>query len=277
MKLGRFAIIVLIVVIVGGGGLLAYSTFTSREATRMRVVGATIDIPKGAVISAEMLGVTEAPRPEQGDTVLVQYVFDPDQVVGKTALQDFHPGQALDARYIGTEPPPGRAMPSGEVILPGELGVPISVDQYLAVGGAVKAGDYLTILVGEEDWEAVKTWKESVENLNEPSSPTGAEDGGLDAAAQELRPQLPLTLSKLPLKYHVFATHVQVVELRRGPLGGGTSLLRDDAKSGDTTGAYYMLLDLTADQTAALLSYMSWGKDRVVFTIEGRDPAETGP
>lgn len=275
MKLGRLAIIVLIFVIVGGGGLLAYSTFSSREATRMRVVGAAIDIPKGAVISAEMLGATEAPRPDQGDTVLVQYVFDPQQVVGKMALQDFHPGQALDARYIGTELPPGTAMTSGEMILPGELGVPIAVDQYLAIGGAVRAGDYVTILVGEEDWEAVKTWKEAVEGLNEPA-PTAGEENPPTSTAQELQPQIALTLQQLPLKYRVLYTNVKVVELRRGPLGSGTSLLREDAKAGDTTGAYYMLLDLTPDQTATLLSYMSWGAGRVVFTIEGRAPAETG-
>lgn len=274
MKLGRLAILVFICIIVVGGGLLAYSTFSSREATRMRVVGATIDIPKGAVISAEMLGATEAPRPDQGETTLVQYVFDPQQVIGKMALQDFHPGQALDARYIGTELPPGTAMTSGEMILPGELGVPIAVDQYLAIGGAVRAGDYVTILVGEEDWEAVKTWKEAVEGLNEPSSAAGGEQA--TTTAQELQPQIALTLQQLPLKYRVLYTNVKVVELRRGPLGSGTSLLREEAKAGDTTGAYYMLLDLTPDQTATLLSYMSWGAGRVVFTIEGRAPAEAG-
>lgn len=274
MKLRRNLILILIVAIVACIAILGWSYVSSRQAQRMTVVAAKIDIPQGLAISAEMLGAVEVRKPDPGEAVAVAYVLDPKQIEGKVALQTFLAGQPIDGRGVGTEPPPGRPMTSGEIIPPGERGVPVSVDQLLSVAGAAKAGDTLTIYYGQEDWEAIQLWLDNVAALKPAGSgstvgvPPVVPSAGGGAAAEQIVPQITLAMETIPLKWDILFQHVLLLDLRKGAPGGGDSLVRSDAKAGDQ-GATYMVLDLTDEQAKTLLYYLQLG--RVRFALEGEN------
>lgn len=271
MKLSRNLILLLIVVLVAGVALVAIGLVTSRTAQRVRVVAATVDIPKGKVLSAEMLGSVEVRKPDQGETVY--YVYDPQQVIGQQTLQDYIVGQALDSRTIGTVPPPGWAFPSGEVVPPNDRGLAIPVDQRLAVGGTVKSGALVTIYYAKDvDWEAVQTYLDNVAKLKPAGSveATGgvapAQPGGTATGEEAFAPQILFTMDTLPYKYEVLYQHVRVLDLRQGPTGGGVSQVLGEARAG-TNGAVFLILDVTDEQAKVILYYLRL--NRLDFAIEG--------
>lgn len=277
MRLRRNLVLIVIVAIIAAAAILAWSYVSSRQAQRMTVVAAKIDIPEGVAISAEMLGAVEVRKPDPGESVAVSYIMDPRQIEGKMALQTFLAGQPIDGRGVGTEPPPGWPMTSGEVIPLGERGVPVEVDQLLSVGGTVKAGALLTIYYGEEDWDAVQAWLDNVAALK-PAG--GAETGGTapvvpagpaGAVEESITPQIMLAMETIPLKWDILFQHVRVLDLRTGPPAGGSSLVRGEAKAGDQ-GALYMVLDMTDEQAKTLLYYLHLG--RVQFALEGEGGQE---
>jgi len=274
MGLRRIVILLLVAGLVVLLALVGYSAYVNRENQLVTVVAANVDIPANTWISEEMLGAVRVQKPDPGTPSY--YVYDPKAIAGKQALQAVLVGQPIDSRGVGTEPPPGRALTSGELVPPGERALAIPVDQLLAVGGAVRAGDLLTLYKAEEDWAAMELWFRAVQDLNtklqeEATVPGGAVlPGGSPATGatteNQIKPELLLQLNPVPLRYSVLYQHVRVVDLRQGPITGGNSLLRGEAKAGDA-GATFLLLDLTDEQAQQVLAYLYQG--RLSIAIEG--------
>lgn len=266
----RNGLVVILFALIIGAAALGYAAYTSREQQRMAVVVAATDLEPGLVVSAEMLGQATVMRPEPGDPA--QYVLTADQVVGRYVLQGFLQGQPLDMRGFGEPPVAGRPMVSGLVIPPTGRGLPVPTDLLLSVGGTVKAGDRLTILVGNPDWAAVQNYLDAVAALKPAGSQTmpastapevPAPGAAATTAEERYKVELPLSVNPIPLSWTVFLESVQVVELRTV---AGESLVRQEAKAGET-GAAVMVLEVTAEQARRIEWYIYM--NRAVFLLEG--------
>lgn len=124
-------------------GLLWFggNLYLSGEAQRVSVVMAAVDVPRGTVLTAAMLGTAEVPRGTEGT-----YLLQADLAVGRVARVDVLAGTALVPRMLAEEPPPpGRLLPAGTVLTPGMLAVPTSLDPLALAGGALQVGDWVTI------------------------------------------------------------------------------------------------------------------------------------
>jgi Flp pilus assembly protein CpaB len=124
-------------------GLLWFggNLYLSGEAQRVPVAMAAVDVPRGTVFTAAMLGTVEVPRGIEGT-----YLRQADDVVGKVARVDVLAGTALVPRMLADEPPPpGRLLPAGTVLAPGMLAVPVVLDPLAVAGGALQVGDRVTI------------------------------------------------------------------------------------------------------------------------------------
>lgn len=124
-------------------GLLWFggNLYLSGAAQRVAVVAAVVDIPRGSVITAAMLGQAEVPRGTE-----TGYTRSMEEAVGRVARVDILAGTALIPRMLATEPPPsGRLLPSGSVLAPGMLAVALPLDPLAVAGGALQVGDRVTI------------------------------------------------------------------------------------------------------------------------------------
>ncbi|MGC8874110.1 MAG: Flp pilus assembly protein CpaB [Chloroflexia bacterium] len=124
-------------------GLLWFggNLYLSGKAQRVTVLRAAVDIPRGNVVSEAMLETAEVPRGQEG-----AYARSVADVVGKVARVDLVAGTPILLRMLADEPPPpGRILPGGRVLLPGRLAVAVPLDPLSAAGGALHAGDRVTL------------------------------------------------------------------------------------------------------------------------------------
>jgi Flp pilus assembly protein CpaB len=124
-------------------GLLWFggNLYLSGEAQRVAVIAAAVDIPRGTVLTAAMLGTVEVPRGTED-----AYLRQSDAAVGKVARVDALAGTALIPRMLAEEPPsPGRLLQGGTVLAPGMLAVPVALDSLAVAGGALQVGDRVTV------------------------------------------------------------------------------------------------------------------------------------
>jgi len=124
-------------------GLLWFggNLYLSQKAQRVPVLAAAVDIPRGTVISAEMLGSAEVPRGQEGP-----FARTPGEATGRVARVDILAGTLLTPRMLADEPPPpGRVLPAGTVLAPGKLAMAVPLDALAVAGGALRVGDQVAI------------------------------------------------------------------------------------------------------------------------------------
>ena len=111
------------------------------EPTEAATVIATVDIPLGARITAEMVTVQQKPLAGRD----VDAFGDTSQVLGQTVRQPVVKDAAITARTLTG----GRA---GEIfdirVPPGRRAITVQVDQVTGVGTVIKTGDYVDMVVG---------------------------------------------------------------------------------------------------------------------------------
>jgi Flp pilus assembly protein CpaB len=131
------AILLLVAGLLWFGGNL----YLSGEAQRVAVLTAQVDIPRGTVVSADMLGPAEVPRGREE-----AYLRSAQEAAGKVARVDLLAGTLLTPAMLAAEPlPPGRILPAGTAIAPGYLAVPVPLDALALAGGALRVGDRVAI------------------------------------------------------------------------------------------------------------------------------------
>jgi Flp pilus assembly protein CpaB len=124
-------------------GLLWFggNLYLSRQAQRVEVVAAAVDIPRGTVITAAMLGVAEVPRGTEE-----AYVRGPGGAVERFAAVDIIAGTPLVPRMLADEPlPQGRVLPAGTVLDPGRRAIAVPLDKLSLAGGALRVGDRVSV------------------------------------------------------------------------------------------------------------------------------------
>lgn len=131
------ALLLLVVGLLWFGGNL----YLSREAQRVEVVTAAVDIPRGSVVTTAMLGTAEVPRGAEGE-----YVLSAGYALGQVAQVDILGGTLLTPRMLADTPvPEGRVLPAGTTIAPGALAIAVPLDRLSAAGGALRVGDRVTV------------------------------------------------------------------------------------------------------------------------------------
>lgn len=124
-------------------GLLWFggNLYLSGKAQRAEVVVAVVEIPKGSVITAGMLGPAEVPRGSEA-----RFIRKAEEAVGWVARVDILPGTLLLPSMLASAPPPeGRVLPAGTVISPGFLAVAVPVEATDVAGGALRVGDRVSV------------------------------------------------------------------------------------------------------------------------------------
>jgi pilus assembly protein CpaB len=118
----------------GGGG-------TPPPPTEAATVIATVDIPLGARITADMVTVQQKPLAGRD----VDAFGDTSQVLGKTVREAVVANAAITARTL-------TGGPSGQIldirVPPGRRAITVQVDQVTGVGTVIKTGDYVDMVVG---------------------------------------------------------------------------------------------------------------------------------
>ncbi len=109
--------------------------------TEAATVIATVDIPLGARITAEMVTVQQKPLAGRD----VDAFGDTSQVLGKTVREAVVANAAITARTL-------TGGPSGQIldirVPPGRRAITVQVDQVTGVGTVIKTGDYVDMVVG---------------------------------------------------------------------------------------------------------------------------------
>lgn len=124
-------------------GLLWFggSLYLSGKAQRAEVLAAAVEIPRGTVVTAEMLGTAEVPRGSED-----RFLRTPPEALGRVSRVDIPAGTLLLPAMFSSEPPPeGRLLPAGTVISPGYLAVAVVLKPEDAAGGALRVGDRVSI------------------------------------------------------------------------------------------------------------------------------------
>jgi Flp pilus assembly protein CpaB len=145
MRRRRMYLSVGVVIVIVAAGLIGYLAYTSREAQRTPVLTVSTRIEQGIIVTAEMLTPMDVPAPGKGDPF--PYFTKKSQIVGRTALVTLLPNVPISQDAIGDPAPPGRLLPSGQVIPPGQVGFAIPTSALRSVGGALKVGDTVSILI----------------------------------------------------------------------------------------------------------------------------------
>jgi pilus assembly protein CpaB len=111
------------------------------EPTEAATVIATVDIPLGARITADMVTVQQKPLAGRD----VDAFGDTSQVLGKTVREAVVANAAITARTL-------TGGPSGQIldirVPPGRRAITVQVDQVTGVGTVIKTGDYVDMVVG---------------------------------------------------------------------------------------------------------------------------------
>ncbi len=137
LLVGVFLAIVAFIAIV----FLQGGSSTPPPVTELDTVVATVDIPIGVQVTAEM--VTETKLPAEGRSTTA--FGDVTQVVGQTVRQQVATGAQLTADTFGTT--------GGGTILDidvptGKRAITVQVDQVTGVGTVIKTGDFVDMVVG---------------------------------------------------------------------------------------------------------------------------------
>jgi pilus assembly protein CpaB len=110
--------------------------------TEAATVIATVDIPLGARITAEMVTVQQKPLAGRD----VDAFGDTSQVLGKTVREAVVANAAITARTLSGGATPGQIL---EIkVPPGRRAITVQVDQVTGVGTVIKTGDYVDMVVG---------------------------------------------------------------------------------------------------------------------------------
>ncbi len=128
-------------------GLLWFggNLYLSGKAQRAAVVAAALEIPRGNVVTAEMLEVAEVPRGNES-----RFIRTPGEAIGQVAQVDILPGTLLTPLMLAPEPlPKGRILPAGTVLSPGYLAVAVPLEALDVAGGALRVGDRVSIYATE--------------------------------------------------------------------------------------------------------------------------------
>jgi pilus assembly protein CpaB len=112
-----------------------------REPTDAATVIATVDIPLGARITAEMVTVQQKPLAGRD----VDAFGDTSQVLGKTVREAVVANAAITARTL-TGGQQGQILDIR--VPPGRRAITVQVDQVTGVGTVIKTGDYVDMVVG---------------------------------------------------------------------------------------------------------------------------------
>ncbi len=230
MKRGNIYLRVGIAIIVVSVAILAYMAWTSTQAQRRTVLTVAMRIEAGTVITPEMLATMEVPAPLPGSSTPFPYFSDAGQVTGRTALVTLLPSVPLTLDAVGELAPPGRLLPSGQVIAPGYAGLALPTTALRSVGGALKIGDSVTILI-----------------------PALA-----PAASEAPAPGAPISLRQAQgITYTLLYSDVLVVDLRDAT---GKSMVAGEAMSTAT----FLVLQLTPAQVLEVARY----QDILVLAVE---------
>ena len=137
----RLIVAVALLLLLAGVLWFGGSLYLSEKAQRVEVVAAAVDIPRGTVLTAEMLGAAQVPRGSEG-----RFLRSPSEAAGQVARTDIPAGTLLLPAMLSTEPPPqGRLLPAGTVLLSGFLAVAVPLEPEDAAGGALRVGDRVSI------------------------------------------------------------------------------------------------------------------------------------
>jgi pilus assembly protein CpaB len=120
-----------------GGG----SSDTPETPTEAATVIATVDIPLGARITADMVTVQQKPLAGRD----VDAFGDTSQVLGKTVREAVVANAAITARTL-TGGQQGQILDIR--VPPGRRAITVQVDQVTGVGTVIKTGDYVDMVVG---------------------------------------------------------------------------------------------------------------------------------
>jgi pilus assembly protein CpaB len=120
----------------GGGG-----TPSDAPPTEAATVIATVDIPLGARITAEMVTVQQKPLAGRD----VDAFGDTSQVLGQTVRQPVVKDAAITARTL-TGGQVGQILDIR--VPPGRRAITVQVDQVTGVGTVIKTGDYVDMVIG---------------------------------------------------------------------------------------------------------------------------------
>lgn len=230
MKRANIYLRVGIAIVVVSVAILVYMAWTSTQAQRRAVLTVAMRIEAGTVLTPEMLASMEVPAPLPGGRTPFPYFEEAGQVTGRTALVTLLPGAPLTQDAVGEPAPPGRLLPSGQVIAPGYTGLALPTTPLRSVGGALQIGDRVTVLI--------------------PAlAPT---------AAEAPAPGAPISLRQAQgLTYTLLYSDVLVVDLRDA---AGQSLV-----AGEATGtAAFLVLQLTPVQILEVARY----QDTLVLAVE---------
>ena len=137
----RLIVAVALLLLLAGVLWFGGNLYLSEKAQRVEVVAAAVDIPRGTVLTAEMLGAAQVPRGSEG-----RFLRSPSEAAGQVARTDIPAGTLLLPAMLSTEPPPqGRLLPAGTVLLPAFLAVAVPLEPEDAAGGALRVGDRVSI------------------------------------------------------------------------------------------------------------------------------------
>lgn len=137
----RLIVAVALLLLLAGVLWFGGNLYLSEKAQRVEVVAAAVDIPRGTVLTAEMLGAAQVPRGSEG-----RFLRSPSEAAGQVARTDIPAGTLLLPAMLSTEPPPqGRLLPAGTVLLSGFLAVAVPLEPEDAAGGALQVGDRVSI------------------------------------------------------------------------------------------------------------------------------------
>ena len=137
----RLIVAVALLLLLAGVLWFGGNLYLSEKAQRVEVVAAAVDIPRGTVLTAEMLGAAQVPRGSEG-----RFLRSPSEAAGQVARTDIPAGTLLLPAMLSTEPPPqGRLLPAGTVLLSGFLAVAVPLEPEDAAGGALRVGDRVSI------------------------------------------------------------------------------------------------------------------------------------
>lgn len=137
----RLIVAVALLLLLAGVLWFGGSLYLSEKAQRVEVVAAAVDIPRGTVLTAEMLGTAEVPRGSEG-----RFLRSLPEAAGQVAQVDIPAGSLLLPAMLSPEPPPqGRLLPAGTVLLPGFLAVAVPLEPEDAAGGALRVGDRVSV------------------------------------------------------------------------------------------------------------------------------------
>ncbi len=143
----KFLVIAAVIILFGAAAAFGTQVFFQYQESRVLVVTAATDIPRGIVIQESMLGTKEInARDVQADPNIMR---DKRAVVGKVANSTIPAGVIVVQQFLTDRVEPGTVLGSGLVVPVGWMGVPIPSTMLQVVGGELRAGDHVYLYRSE--------------------------------------------------------------------------------------------------------------------------------